>query len=127
MLQSEEALAIINHYLRDQEPDEYLFPIIPNDTPPDRLHFVNKNRVKLFNKYGKQLAEASGISKKITTYTMRDTWTNIGLDLGIDIRKISSGLGHSSIQVTEKHYAQGIQAKILDEINAKIVNPDSPQ
>jgi integrase/recombinase XerD len=106
--------------LNDQKPNDYLFPIIPNDTPPNRLHFVNKNRVKLFNKYGKRLSEAAGISKKITTYTMRDTWTNIGLDLGIDIRKISSGLGHSSIQVTEKHYAKGIQAKILDEINAKI-------
>jgi len=58
---------------------------------------------------------------------MRDTWTNISLDLGIDIRKISSSLGHSSIQVTEKHYAKSIHAKILDDISARIVSPNSPQ
>ena len=58
--------------------------------------------------------------KKITTYTLRDTWTNIGLDLGIDIRKISSGLGQSSVKVTEKHYGKSMTEKMLDEINAKI-------
>lgn len=66
------------------------------------------------------IAALAGIEKKITTYTLRDTWTNIGLHMGIDIRKISSGLGHSSVQVTEKHYGKSVSEKILDEINAKI-------
>ncbi|MDO5970287.1 tyrosine-type recombinase/integrase [Flavivirga aquimarina] len=118
--QNDEALEIINHYLNGQKPDDYLFPIIPNGTTPERLHLVNKARVKSFNKYAAQIAKLAGVTKKITTYTMRDTWTNIGLDMGIDIRKISSGLGHSSVQVTEKHYSQSISEKILDEINAKI-------
>ncbi|WP_024768456.1 tyrosine-type recombinase/integrase [Aquimarina macrocephali] len=123
VLQSEESLTIISHYLNDQAPDDYLFPIIPNDATPERLHRVNKDKVKLFNKYANRIAELAEIDKKITTYTIRDTWTNIGLDLGIDIRKISSGLGHSGVHVTEKHYAQKIQTQILDEINAKITKP----
>ena len=56
----------------------------------------------------------------MTSYTARDTWTNLGLEMGIDLRKTSGGLGHSTSAVTEKHYAQKLQSKILDEINASI-------
>ena len=122
VLQNEESLKIINHYLNGQGKDDYLFPIIPKITTPERLHIVNNAKVKTFNKYASRIATMAGITKKITTYTLRDTWTNIGLDLGIDIRKISSGLGHSSVQVTEKHYGKSVSEKILDEINAKITN-----
>lgn len=120
VLQSDESLKIIKHYLKGQTDKEYLFPIIPENTSPDRLHKVNKGKVKIFNEYGARIAALAGIEKRITTYTLRDTWTNIGLDMGIDIRKISSGLGHSSVQVTEKHYGKSVTEKILDEINAKI-------
>ena len=120
VLQNEESLKIIGYYLNGQDDDEYLFPIIPEGTAPERLHIVNNGKVKTFNKYAKRIAKLAGIEKKITTYTLRDTWTNIGLDMGIDIRKISSGLGHSSVQVTEKHYGKSVSEKILDEINAKI-------
>ena len=120
ILQNEESLNIIRHYLKKQKDEDYIFPIIPPGTTPERLHMVNNGKVKIFNKYAKKIAALAGISKKITTYTLRDTWTNIGLDMGIDIRKISSGLGHSSVQVTEKHYGKSVSEKILDEINAKI-------
>lgn len=106
--------------MNDQEDKDYLFPIIPNNTSPVRLHNVNKGKVKIFNTYAKRIAALADIDKKTTTYTLRDTWTNIGLDMRIDIRKISSRLGHSSVQVTEKHYGQSVSEKILDEINAKI-------
>ncbi len=120
VLQNEESLKIIEYYLNGQEDSDYLFPIIPAHTTPERLHIVNNGKVKTFNKYAAKIAGLAGIEKKITTYTLRDTWTNIGLDMGIDIRKISSGLGHSSVQVTEKHYGKSVSEKILDEINAKI-------
>ena len=125
VLQNEESLEIIGYYLSDQNDDDYLFPIIPKGTTPERLHVVNNGKVKTFNKYAKRIAKLAGIQKKITTYTLRDTWTNIGLDMGIDIRKISSGLGHSSVQVTEKHYGKSVSEKILDEINAKITQVES--
>jgi site-specific recombinase XerD len=120
VLQNEESLKIVNHYLYGQDDNDYLFPIIPKETSPERLFKVNKGKIQIFNKYAKRIADLASIDKKITTYTLRDTWTNIGLDMGIDIRKISSGLGHSSVQVTEKHYGKSVSEKILDEINAKI-------
>lgn len=122
VLQNEESLKIIGYYLNGQKENDYLFPIIPKETLPEKLHLVNNAKVKTFNKYAAKIAALANIDKKITTYTIRDTWTNIGLDMGIDIRKISSGLGHSSIQVTEKHYGKNVSEKLLDEINAKITN-----
>ncbi|MGB3145869.1 MAG: phage integrase SAM-like domain-containing protein, partial [Maribacter sp.] len=78
VLQNEESLKIIGYYLNGQNDDEYLFPIIPKGTTPERLHVVNNGKVKTFNKYAKRIAKLAGVEKKITTYTLRDTWTNIG-------------------------------------------------
>lgn len=118
--QNPESIRIIEYYITGKEKDDYLFPIIPIETVESRIFRVKQNKVQWFNKHMKELALELGIEKKITTYTARDTWTNIGLGMGIDIRKISSGLGHSSVAVTEKHYSQVIQEKILDEINKQI-------
>lgn len=121
--QNEEALAIIQEYIQDKKPDDFLFPILTKDTPPHRVHRVKNDKIKWFNKRMVGLAKFAGIKKKVTSYTPRDSWTNIGLDMGIDIRQISSGLGHSSVSVTDKHYGKAILEKILDEVNEKITSP----
>ncbi len=123
--QNEENLKILQYYSKGKEKDHYLFPIIPEGTPEHRVFRVKKDKAHWFNKHMKQIAAQLGIEKNITTYAARDTWTNIGLGMGIDIRKISSGLGHSSVHVTEKHYSQRIQEKILDEINDQITSSKS--
>lgn len=120
--QSDENLDIINYYIKGKGKGQYLFPLIPEDTPDPMVFRVKRDRAKWFNTNMKKIAKELEIDKNITTYTARDTWTNIGLEMGIDIRKIFSGLGHSSVQVTEKHYSQMIQEKILDEINARITS-----
>lgn len=125
--ESPENLSIIEYYAQGKEKDQYLFPIIPEETPDPRIFRVKKDKAKWFNNNIKKIAAKLGIEKNITTYTARDTWINIGLEMGIDIRKISSGLGHSSVEITEKHYSQMIQEKILDEINAQITNIPKPQ
>ena len=124
ILQNQESLKILNTYVQNKQEDDYIFPLIPKDTSPERLHKVNNAKVKIFNKYAKKIAKLAGINHKITTYTMRDTWVNIGLDKGVSIRDISSGVGHSSTSTTEKHYAQKIKEQKQDEINQKITGMD---
>lgn len=123
--QNDENLKIIEYYAKGK-PDDYMFPLIPEGTPAPRIFRVKKDRTKWFNNNIKKIASELGIEKNLSTYTARDTWTNIGLAMGIDIRKISSGLGHSSVEITEKHYSQMIQEKILDEINAQITDSLKP-
>ena len=50
----------------------------------------------------------------------------MGLSMGIDIRKISKGLGHANVETTEKHYQQSMQFKLLDEMNAWITGDKQP-
>ena len=56
VLQNDESLKIINHYLKAQENNDYLFPLIPQNTSPERLHRVNNAKVKTFNKYAEHKA-----------------------------------------------------------------------
>lgn len=118
--QNQENLEIIEHYSKGKGADEYLFPIIPDDTPEERIFRIKNHKAKWFNKHFTSIASQLGIEKNITTYTARDTWTNMGLDMGIDIRQISKGLGHAKVETTEKHYEAGIQYRLLDEMNSII-------
>ena len=45
----------------------------------------------------------------------------MGLSMGIDIRKISKGLGHARLDTTEKHYEQSLDLFLLDEVNKRII------
>lgn len=125
--QNKENLDIINYYSKDKPQDNYIFPIIPEDRTGEEIYRTKNGRLKWFNDNLKKIATDLGIEKKVSSYTARDTWTNIGLKMGIDLRKISAGLGHSTIEITEKNYAQSIQEKILDEINAQITGTPKPQ
>ena len=70
----------------------YLFLLIPEDTPEKGIFRVKKDQAHWFNKHMKQIASQLGIEKNVTSYTLSDTWANIGLGMVIDLRKISSGL-----------------------------------
>ncbi|MHA7102531.1 phage integrase SAM-like domain-containing protein [Roseivirga pacifica] len=118
--QNHENLDIIAYYAKGKAPENYIFPIIPEDRVGEAVFKTKKGKLSWFNDNIKKIAEDLCIEKSLSSYTPRDTWTNLGLQMGIDIRKISSGLGHSSVEVTQKHYSQIIQEKILDEINAQI-------
>lgn len=118
--QSDEALKILKHYIQSKKADDYIFPLIPKNTQEQDIFKVNKGKVKIFNEYAKKIAEQANIKTKITSYTIRDSWANIGLDLGVDIRNISAGLGHSSINTTEKHYAQKVKEARMNAANKKI-------
>ena len=124
--QNEENIEIIDFYKEDKKPDQYLFPLIPEDTPEERVFRVKGQKAKWFNDHFTEIANHLGIEKNITTYTARDTWTNMGLGLGIDIRKISKGLGHARVETTEKHYEQNMQFNLLDEMNAWITGSKEP-
>ncbi|OEK03270.1 hypothetical protein BFP97_17830 [Roseivirga sp. 4D4] len=123
--QNEENLSILSYYIQNKSKTAYIFPIIPEGRVGEAIFRAKRDKLKWFNNNIKKIATDLRIEKNLSTYTPRDTWTNLGLQMGIDIRKISSGLGHSSVEITEKHYSQLIQEKILDEINAQITKGPS--
>jgi len=126
ILQNDENKKIIEYYSSGKGGQSFLFPIIPEDTPEPRVHKVKNAKAIWFNKHFKDISKQLEIDKNITTYTARDTWTNLGLSMGVDIRKISKGLGHAKVETTEKHYEQTMQFKLLDEMNAWITGDRQP-
>jgi site-specific recombinase XerD len=57
------------------------------------------------NRFLKQLAQAAGVEKNLTTHTGRKTFAQLNLEAGISIDTVSRMLGHTSVAITQRHYA----------------------
>ena len=72
------------------------------------------------NSYLKEIARLTGISKNITHHSARHTFaTTVMLERGIDIKTVSSLLGHSSLKSTEV-YAKVTRkhlSNVIDKLN----------
>jgi integrase/recombinase XerD len=73
-----------------------------------------KGAVSTFDKMYRQVFKRAGIDG--TSHMFRHTFSVELLKAGVDIRKISKALGHSSVTVTERYYAKWNKAQqdILD-------------
>jgi hypothetical protein len=124
--QSDEALVILHRYINGKSPEDYIFPILTPGLPPEQIHEVKEKKLRTFNDRIKTLCKMAGI-KKGSSYTVRDTWTNIGLERGVDIRAMSSGLGHEDIRTIDRHYSKKVASEALDKANAKITGQTKPR
>lgn len=77
-----------------------------------------------FNSFLKEIAEILNIKKRITHHTARKTFaTTVLLYNDIPMETVSELLGHSSMKVTQGHYAKVVQKKISKEmkrLNSKL-------
>jgi len=73
-----------------------------------------KGAVSTFDKMYRIVFKAAGIDG--TSHMFRHTFSVELLKAGVDIRKVSKALGHSSVTITEKYYAKWNKAQqdILD-------------
>lgn len=72
-----------------------------------------------FNSYLKEIAEIVGINKPLTHKIARKTFGFILLYYNVPMKVVSELMGHSSVVVTEKHYAQ-FELKKLGEAMAEV-------
>ncbi|QCX40123.1 site-specific integrase [Aureibaculum algae] len=71
-----------------------------------------------FNSYLKEIAAIVGIEKRLTHHIARKTFaTTILLYNDIPMEIVSELLGHSSITITQNHYAKVVQHKISEHIS----------
>jgi len=96
------ALEIINVYSSKVE-SEKIFPKLSNQK---------------FNSYLKEIADIVGIGKKLTHHVARKTFaTTVLLYNDVSMEVVSELLGHSSISITQEHYAKVVQKKVSEEMN----------
>jgi integrase/recombinase XerD len=77
-----------------------------------------------FNSYLKEIAEVVGIQKNLTHHIARKTFaTTVLLFNNVPIEIVSELLGHSSIKITQSHYAKVMQRSVSKEmlsLNSKL-------
>lgn len=92
------AKEILDKYSNDDE----LLPIITNQK---------------FNSYLKEIAIIVGIDKRLTHHVARKTFaTTVLLFNNVPMEIVSELLGHSKMQITQKHYAKVVQKSVSKEM-----------
>ena len=108
------AIEIIKKYGELGNDDSYILPRMSNQK---------------MNSYLKEIADIIGIKKRLTHHTARKTFaTTILLYNDIPIELVSSLLGHSSIAITQKHYATVVNKKVsmcMEELKNKLMQKGS--
>ena len=93
-----QAMKIMEKYDNGGDKEAHVLPAISNQK---------------MNSYLKEITEIVGINKKLTHHTARKTFaTPILLYNDVPIEIVSKLLGHSSIAVTQKHYAKVVNKKV---------------
>ncbi|OUN64962.1 MULTISPECIES: site-specific integrase [Butyricimonas] len=93
-----QAMKIMEKYDNGGDKEAHVLPAISNQK---------------MNSYLKEITEIVGINKKLTHHTARKTFaTTILLYNDVPIEIVSKLLGHSSIAVTQKHYAKVVNKKV---------------
>ncbi len=81
-----------------------------------RLLPVSSNQK--MNKYLKEIADACGITKKMTFHTSRHTFaTTVTLSNGVPIETVGKMLGHRNLKTTQ-HYARILEKKVREDMGA---------
>jgi integrase/recombinase XerD len=88
---------------KEVTPLTYIFPILPENVSAQRERELIQYLVKTVNKYMKVIGEDLGITKPITSYTARHSFSTVLKRSGAPLEYISESLGHSSFQTTENY------------------------
>jgi integrase/recombinase XerD len=84
-------------------PSLYIFPILTPGLSALRERELVQHFTKLVNKYMDRIGKALGISKPITSYTARHSFSTVLKRSGAPMEYISESLGHRSFKTTESY------------------------
>lgn len=118
-------LAILDIYKTDEMmEDNYIFPFFKNNieySDPLFLHNQISSKTALLNKYLKQIAIKTDITKTLTTHTARHSFADIARQMTDNIYNLSKTMAHSNLKVTEAYMAS-FDDKAVDETLRSIFN-----
>jgi site-specific recombinase XerD len=105
---------------KPKDPDKYVFPMLTDELTPMQEFERIKGFVKKINTNIQPIAESLGISKKVTTYTARHSFSTVLKRAGASTELIKESLGHSSIQTTES-YLDSFENEVKKEFAKKLL------
>ena len=94
---------------------------------PDGVKILEKYNYQLpvitnqrLNDYLKEVQKICDIHKTLKTHLFRKSYATLLLNKGVRMETVSKAIGHSSVKISEKYYAQLKTETIIDEIKAVI-------
>ncbi|MEM5540700.1 site-specific integrase [Olleya sp. AS48] len=112
------------HMYRKKTNSKVSVPLLPTakiiiaryqDMTDDKLLPVISNQK--FNSYLKEIAEIVCINKRLTHHIARKTFaTTVLLYNDVPMEIVSELLGHSKVDITQRHYAKVVQKKVSEHI-----------
>ncbi|MFT7072629.1 MAG: integrase [Patiriisocius sp.] len=98
------ATAIIEKWgNKNQSDSNYIFPILTAGCSAEDERRLVQNKTRVINNYMAKIGKELGITKKLTTYVARHSYSTVLKRSGVSIEFISESLGHSNIQTTESY------------------------
>jgi integrase/recombinase XerD len=112
---NEDMWAIIDRWgNNDRSPGNYIFPILEPGMTPLRQYDVVQLFVGLINEWMEKIRKELNITKKITTYVARHTFSTVLKRSGASTEYIQEALGHSDIKTTE-NYLDSFEKEVKKE------------
>lgn len=74
-----------------------------------------------YNQYLKILGDCVGWNKRLHSHLARHSFATLLLNSGVDMKTISRTLGHSSMKITEKIYAEMNNSTVVDNIRKAVI------
>lgn len=108
---------------REKTQRQISIPILPKAQEIIEKYSTDSNRIfppisnQKFNSYLKEIADISGINKRLTHHTARKTFASTVLlynDVPMEI--VSELLGHSNMVITQESYGKVVQKKVSEEM-----------
>ena len=104
--------------------DRFVFDILPedfnlNDSKQLRYYLTAKNRV--FQESLKTLGKKIGVGFNLTFHSARHSFAVYEIKQGVNIYMLSKLLGHASVAVTEKVYAEFLPDEIENVVKSTMV------
>ncbi len=103
--------------------DRFVFGLLHDTfdlTDKEELKRMRLNKNRAIKTSLKTLGDKINLPFNLGMHVARHTFAVLALNKGIDVHKISRLMGHSSIMVTEKVYAQFLPSTLEDEIMNKL-------
>ncbi len=112
-------LAMLQPYLKDKNPDDFIFPFLPPEVrfvPEDKLGPFLDKRVGYMNVLLKKIAAELGTNVNVTMHSARRSFADQLYEMTGDLRMVQDALHHSNILTTQRYIQQGKQHRV-DQAN----------
>jgi integrase len=123
---NDDILRIIEKWGNKNEGSNYVFPFYTGTkVSPEEERRVTQNLVSFINDNMNRIAKKLELDINITTYSARQTFSNVLMNSNAPIKLIAETLGHTSTLTTEKHYLKKMQLEKQKEFTKDLLKFDN--